>query len=126
MAGKGSKTEAVKSVKPTGSWGGQCGEFVHKIVADYPYGLNGITQKESVINVPRTQTPQVGDIVIQRVAGSTGHVAVVNHVDPKTGVITLTESNYYDKSAPEKVTNNRKLSLNSPTISGYFRGSLKV
>jgi hypothetical protein len=118
-----SKTEAVRSVKPNGAWGGQCGEFIHNIVKDYPYGLNGINQKESIINVPKTQLPQVGDVLIQRVAGSTGHVAVVNHVDPKTGKITLTESNWNNN---EKVSNNRTMSVNSPTISGYYRGSLAV
>lgn len=118
-----SKTQAVISVKPNGSWGGQCGEFIHNIVKDYPYGLNGINQKEAIINVPKTQLPQVGDVVIQRVAGSTGHVAVVNHVDPTTGKITLTESNWNNN---EKVSNNRTMSVNSPTISGYYRGSLAV
>jgi len=118
-----SKTEAVRSVKPNGAWGGQCGEFIHNIVKDYPYGLNGINQKESIINVPKTQLPQVGDVLIQRVAGSTGHVAVVNHVDPKTGKITLTESNWNNN---ERVSNNRTMSVNSPTISGYYRGSLAV
>lgn len=117
------KSSAVKSVKQDGQWGGQCGEFIHNIVADYPYGLNGINQKESIINVPKGSTPQVGDVVIQRVAGSTGHVAVVNSVDPKTGKITLTESNWNNN---EKVSNNRTMSVNSPTISGYYRGSLAV
>ena len=118
-----SKTEAVRSVKPNGAWGGQCGEFVHNFVKDYPYGLNGINQKESIINIPKTQLPQVGDVLIQRVAGSTGHVAIVNHVDPKTGKITLTESNWNNN---ERVSNNRTMSVNSPTISGYYRGSLAV
>lgn len=118
-----SKTTAVTSVKPNGSWGGQCGEFIHNIVKDYPYGLNGINQKEAIINVPKTQLPQVGDVLIQRVAGSTGHVAVVNHVDPTTGKITLTESNWNNN---EKVSNTRQMSVNSPTISGYYRGSLAV
>lgn len=117
------KSSAVKSVKQDGQWGGQCGEFIHNIVADYPYGLNGINQKESIINVPKGSVPQVGDVVIQRVAGSTGHVAVVNHVDPKTGKITLTESNWNNN---EKVSNNRTMSVSSPTISGYYRGSLAV
>lgn len=117
------KSSAVKSVKQDGQWGGQCGEFIHNIVADYPYGLNGINQKESIINVPKGSVPQVGDVVIQRVAGSTGHVAVVNSVDPKTGKITLTESNWNNN---EKVSNNRTMSVNSPTISGYYRGSLAV
>lgn len=119
-------TSSIKSVKNEGEWGGQCGEFIHNFVSDYPHGLNGINQKESVINVPKGSTPQVGDVVIQRVGGQYGHVSIVNSVDPRTGKITLTESNYYDKSKPEKVTNNRKLSIDDPTISGYFRGKLKI
>lgn len=117
-------SEAIRSVKPAGEWGGQCGAFVHSVVADYPYGLDGINKKESVINVPKTSIPRVGDVVIQRIGGQYGHVAIVNSVDPKSETITLTESNYYDKTRPEEVTHNRKLSLSSPTISGYFRGQL--
>lgn len=111
----------IVSVKPSGSYGGQCGEFIHNIVKDYPYGLNGINQKESIINVPRGSLPQIGDVVIQRVAGSTGHVAVVNNVDPNTGKITLTESNWNND---ERVSHSRQMSINSPTISGYYRGSI--
>lgn len=114
-------SSSIKSVKQDGQWGGQCGEFIHNIVPNYPYGLNGINQKEAIINVPKGSVPQVGDVVIQRVAGSTGHVAVVNSVDPMTGKITLTESNWNND---EKVKNTRQMSINSPTISGYFRGSL--
>lgn len=115
---------AIKSVKENGEWGGQCGAFVHSIVSDWPYGLNGIGQKESVINVPKGSVPKVGDVVIQRIGGKYGHVAVVNAVDPVTGQITLTESNYYDKTKPETVTNTRGLSIHDPTISGYFRGKI--
>lgn len=128
LNGQGSQnlTSAIVSVKPQGAYGGQCGEFVHSIVANYPYGLNSIESKESVINVPNTELPQVGDVVIQRIGGKSGHVAVVNAVDPLTGHIRLTESNYYDKSKPERVTNDRVISMENPSISGYFRGKLKV
>jgi len=119
--------ESIRAVKPQNSWGGQCGAFIHSIVEDYPYGLNGINEKESIINVARGETPQVGDVVIQRFGKGNkyGHVAVVNSVDPRTGQITLTESNYYDKTKPETVTHTRKLALTDGSISGYFRGSLK-
>ena len=119
-----SATQAIKTSKDQNSWGGQCGQFVHSLVADYPYGLNGINQKEAVMNVPKTETPRVGDVVIQRIGGQYGHVAVVNAIDPKTGKITLTESNYYDKTKPEKVTHDRTINVDDNTISGYFRGEL--
>lgn len=109
---------------PSGVDGGQCGEFCHNIVTDYPYGLNTIEQKRSVINVPANQVPQVGDIVIQAVGGPTGHVGVVNWVgqgpDGKP-VIRLTESNF---NLDEKVTHGRTLKFGDPTIQGYYRGSL--
>ena len=119
-------TAGITSVKPEGAWGGQCGAFVHSLVSNYPYGLNSIAEKQSVINVSKNQTPKVGDVVIQRIGGSSGHVAVVNSVDPKTGQIRLTESNYYSKSRPEIVTHARTISIKDPSISGYFRGTLKV
>lgn len=115
---------AIQTLKPENAYGGQCGAFVHQIVADYPYGLNGINEKEAIINVPRTQTPQVGDVMIQRIGGKYGHVAVVAKVNPD-GTVTLTESNYYDKTKPERVTNTRKVALDDPSVSGYFRGNLK-
>jgi len=116
-------TKAITSFKPNGAYGGQCGAFVHNFVSNYPYGLNGINEKESIINVPKQQPPRVGDVVIQRIGGQYGHVAVVNHIDPYTGKIMLTESNY---GKNERVTNNRQIAYNDPSVSGYFRGSLAV
>lgn len=126
LNGASKETSAIVAVKPQDAWGGQCGEFVHSLVSNYPYGLNSFEEKKGVINVKPTETPKVGDVVVQKIGGGSGHVAVINSVDIKNGTATLTESNYYDKSKPEKVTHTRTVALNDPSIAGYFRGKLKV
>lgn len=118
-------TAKIISVKPAGTKGGQCGEFVHALVSNYPYGKHTIEAKKSVINIPRTQIPKIGDVLVQDVGSKAGHVAVVNNVDPVNRTITLTESNYNFKSSPETVSHKRVLSLDNPTVAGFFRGTLK-
>ena len=113
---------------PTNSVGGQCGAFVHKLVDGYPKGLNKIEEKKTAINVPKGSIPRVGDVVIQDVNTEFGHVAIVNWVGPGANgdtIVRLTESNYNSKTKPEKVAHTRPLSINDPSIAGYFRGSLK-
>lgn len=109
---------------PTGTQGGQCGSFVHSIVTDYPYGLDTRAQKDAAINVPKGSQLQVGDVVVQNIGGTTGHVSVINSLIPLGNgqySMTLTESNlHYDG----KVSNGRTLNSNSPTIDGYFRGTV--
>lgn len=110
---------------PTDAVGGQCGEFVHKLITDYPYGLNTLAQKKAVMNVSKTEVPRVGDAVIQNIGGDSGHIAVVNWVGTGTDgqpLLKLTESNL---KLDEKITNGRPLSANDPSIQGYFRGNLR-
>ncbi len=110
---------------PTDAVGGQCGEFVHKLITDYPYGLNTLAQKKAVMNVSKSEVPRVGDAVIQNIGGDSGHIAVVNWVGTGTDgqpLLKLTESNL---KLDEKITNGRPLSANDPSIQGYFRGNLR-
>jgi hypothetical protein len=110
---------------PPKSWGGQCGEFVHNLVSNYPYGAHSIAEKKALKNVDKTEMPRVGDVVIQDVNTDYGHVAVVNWVGQGANgepLMTLTESNYGNK---ELVTHTRPLSTTDSTIYGYFRGTLK-
>lgn len=110
---------------PPQSWGGQCGEFVHKLVSNYPYGAHSIAEKKALKNVDKTEMPRVGDVVIQDVNTDYGHVAVVNWVGQGANgepLMTLTESNYGNK---ELVTHTRPLSTTDKSIYGYFRGTLK-
>lgn len=109
-----------------GSNGGQCGDFMHKIF-DLGYSMGDSLQSkvQKLNNVPNGYMPQVGDMVITNEHPTYGHVAVINAID-KDGNMTLTESNYYQKSmGPEKVSNSRKLNVNSNSIMGYHHGDLK-
>lgn len=109
-----------------GSYGGQCGDFMHKFF-DLGYSMGDSIQSkvQKLKNTPDGYVPQVGDMVITNEHPTYGHVAIINAVNPD-GTITLTESNYYQKSmGPEKVSNTRKLSLNSSSILGYHHGDLK-
>lgn len=112
---------------PTGTTVGQCGEFVHRLVSNYPYGANYINEKKALKNVDKTEMPRIGDVVIQDVGTEYGHVSVVNWVgqgvDGET-LMTLTESNY-GAGNKEKVTHTRPLSASDKSVYGYFRGTLR-
>ena len=119
LGGMMAESGVINNCYADGTKGGQCGEFIHKFVNDYPYGLNTLQQKKSAIN---STTPQVGSVVITNESypgSNTGHVAMVN--DVSDGYITLTESNYV---GPELVSNSRKIPINDPKIQGYFNGTL--
>ncbi len=110
----------IGSLYNEGDIGGQCGEFVHNIVQDYPYNLNTLEQKKGEIN---TQIPQVGAVVVtnENAPGkNTGHVAVVNAIEG--GYLVLTESNF---AAPNAISNTRRIPIDSPKIEGYYAGTLK-
>jgi hypothetical protein len=109
---------------PDGSQGGQCGEFIHRFLNDYPYGMNTLEQKKSIINVGKGEIPQVGDAIITSESAATGHVAMINDVywgpDNKP-YARLTESNF---NLDERVHHTRVIALNNPKVQGYFRGTL--
>lgn len=110
---------------PPESVGGQCGEFVHTIVADYPYGLHSTEKKRGVVNVPAGQVPRVGDVLLADVGTDNGHAAVVETVYKGTDgkmKFTLRESNWQGN---EKVDNTRSMSVDDSSIMGYFRGTVK-
>lgn len=110
---------------PVGSRGGQCGEFCHNFVEDYPYGLNTIEQKKAAMNVKKGEPFRVGDVVVQNIGGATGHVSVVDWVgtdDKGEQIVTFIESNLKNN---EKVTAGRPLKASDPTIEGAFRGTLR-
>lgn len=109
---------------PVGSRGGQCGEFCHNFVEDYPYGLNTLEQKKAAINVKKGENYQIGDILVQNIGGSTGHVSVVDWVGTDENgkqIVTMIESNLKND---ERVTAGRPLRADDPTIEGAFRGRL--
>ena len=108
---------------PPGSAGGQCGTFIHKFIENYPYGVNTVEQRKGIVNVQKTETPKVGDVLLQDY-GTTGHSAMVSLVfdGPKGKMVRLTESNYGKDGL---VSNSRTVPVNDPSILGYFRGQLR-
>lgn len=131
----------VSGFKP-GSWGGQCGEFTHKIV-DIPSMGDMYSEKQKSVDKhgfkKEEWDPEVGDVVISdasdvarnRAAQPYGHAAVVTKkvpqfVDPKTGrmvyKLTYIESNVKGK---EKVSIGRTILSNDPAIYGALRGKIK-
>lgn len=110
---------------PQGADGGQCGEFVHNLVTNYPYGANTIEEKKKLVNVAKGSVPRMGDVIVQDLNTDYGHVGVVNWIGPGANgqtMVRLTESNY---AGPEKVSHTRLVPITDPSIAGYFRGTLK-
>ncbi|NCD42444.1 MAG: CHAP domain-containing protein, partial [Bacteroidia bacterium] len=103
----------------TGAKAGQCGVYINK-TAGIRVGNN---KQDKINNVDKygskgTSGIKEGDVIVQNI-GTYGHVALVTSVNPD-GTVTLSESNYKND---EKVTNNRKISLNDTSIYGYLRPS---
>lgn len=123
--GSGVVKSVIQQRFPSGSVGGQCGTFAHKIV-DFPPVGDPKEQKFASVDkfgIKRENwTPRIGDVVITGEHPKWGHVAIVNDILPN-GEIQLTESNYNND---ERVTHNRTISYSSPQIYGAIRGSYKV
>lgn len=114
---------AIDKYFPQGSNGGQCLAWCHNFVTDLPYGMNTAQQKKSIVNVPKTELPQVGDVALFD-GGQSGHAAMVTYAavaDDGTPIIQLSESNI---KLDEKVTHGRTISSDNPKLFGYFRGHL--
>ena len=108
------------SVKADGSYGGQCGDYIHLIMTGTPTFGDTWQSKEKAMNVSPAnfaKNPQVGDILTFKI-GANGHVAVVTAVDGDK--VTLSESNY---KLDEKVSNGRTISVNDQSILGAYRGA---
>jgi LysM repeat protein len=104
-----------------GNTGGQCGDYIHKVVDNVPSLGNMYEDKLSKSNVnwnPNTTTPnvQVGDVLIQKTNMPYGHVSVVTGVEG--GKIQVLESNW---GLDEKI-GTRVLDVNDKNITGIYRG----
>lgn len=99
----------------TGSWGGQCGDYVHKIVDGVPALGNTYEEKMARANVSTGQW-KVGDVLIQKTRLPYGHVSVVTAVNGDQ--VTVTESNW---NMDEKV-GTRVLKMGDKSVSGVYRG----
>lgn len=99
----------------TGTWGGQCGDYVHKIVDNVPALGNTYEEKMAKANIS-TNKWQVGDVLIQKTRLPYGHVSVVTAVNGDQ--VTVTESNW---NMDEKV-GTRTLNMGDQSVTGVYRG----
>lgn len=112
---------------PTGSIGGQCFEFCHKLVkqtATFPGMPIFGYQKEALLKtagIPINQVDalRVGDVLLLNY-GLYDHGAIVNAILPG-GKLQLTESNYNEILKPLRVNHSRTINFNDPAILGVFR-----
>lgn len=117
----------ISTKYPEGSVGGQCGDFAHKLV-EFPSVGDSKTAKINTVNkigIPANlwrNDVRVGDVIITGENPTYGHVAVVNAILPD-GTIQLSESNFKQSN---KVSHDRKISINSPKIYGALRGNIKL
>lgn len=98
-----------------GTIGGQCGDYVHKIVDNVPALGDLYEEKMAKANVSTNQW-QIGDVLIQKTRMPYGHVSVVTGVNGNQ--VTITESNW---NLDEKV-GTRTLTMGDPSVSGVYRG----
>jgi len=115
VATGGTPGTAGGSLLDTGTWGGQCGDYVHKIVDNVPALGNSYEEKMARANVS-TKDWKVGDVLIQKTRMPYGHVSVVTAVDGDS--VTVTESNW---NLDEKV-GTRVIKKGDPSITGVYRG----
>lgn len=139
LVGKANTNVKIGLAKPTplviatakkfasGSTGGQCTTFLHKI-ANFPPIGDGKNEKIASVNrfgIPAKswqRQVRVGDIIVTGENKTYGHTAMVNAILPG-GKIQLTESN---RQGNEKVTYHRTMAINDPRIYGAIRGKLKL
>lgn len=105
-----------------GAYGGQCGDYLHKIMDGTPTFGDTWQSKQAAMNISAEEfkaSPQVGDIVAFKTNLPYGHVAVVNAIN-SDGTFTVTESNY---GLDQKVGTSRKVNINNSNILGAYRGA---
>lgn len=103
---------------PTGTKGGQCGEAIHGVCPDYPYGLNSKAERLAAVNIPKGSTPSIGNVLFQDI-GDVGHSAVVTYVGADSAgkqFMTVSDSN---RAGDGKWQHGKVIYLDDPTIMGY-------
>lgn len=114
FGGFGGDTSQLSSL--IGEIGGQCGDFVHKIVDNVPAMGNTYEEKMRLANVSTNQW-QVGDMLIQKTKMPYGHVSIVTAVNGD-GTVTVTESNW---NGDERV-GQRTIKIGDKSVTGVYRG----
>lgn len=77
-----------------GTYGGQCGDFTHRISDGVPPLGNSFAEKMSKISTTDISKAKPGDVVVFRTNTPYGHAAVLLGYDPNSGTITTVESNW--------------------------------
>ena len=97
---------------PRSRWGGQCLAYIQNLKGCYEsdFHFRGYPNKIK----PNTAEVKIGNAVLTR-EGRVGHVALIK--DVQGNELVLLESNY---GGNEIITNNRRLSINSDLIRGYY------
>lgn len=112
---------------PEGSRGGQCFEFMHKLVVpNNKFPLLGILYSSKYRELLKsgyldTSIINVGDVILQNYKPY-GHGAFVNAV--VNGQLQLSESNYNYITKPLKISHTRLISPKDSSITGFWRGDL--
>ena len=106
------------------TYGGQCGDFTHRISDGVPALGNSFAEKMSKINTTDISKAKAGDVVVFRTDNSSyGHAVVMLNYDPNTDIITTIESNW---GGDEKVSvQQRKWSDVIRKDGGIVYGNMK-
>lgn len=113
----------LEKLYPEGSKQGQCGVFAEKVVAIGLIGDSLAAKTRAVSSVgimagSLNQLFKLGDVLILNVHTFNGHVAVVNTIDSKNKLLTVSESNY---RGDQRVHHTRQIAFNDPMIVGVLR-----
>ncbi len=119
-------TEAIAQKFSSGSIGGQCTTFLHKIINFPSIGDGKLEKFHSVDNKGISADEwrndiRVGDVVVTGENQTYGHTFMVEEVLPG-GKVRVLESN---RRGDEKVTRDRVVDINNPAIYGAIRGTPK-
>lgn len=114
----------LETLYPEGSYGNECGIFVHKLIQIPPIGDTILTKTAAVKKYGYTaQMVQggydAGDAIVFDVGTKAGHIGFCNNI--VNGVMTITESNW---NLDGKIHHTRSLSVFDKSIVGCLRGIL--
>lgn len=114
----------LQKLYPEGSVGGQCGDFVHKLIQIPTVGNTIQTKIAAVKKFGYTAQAvmggyDAGDAIIFNVGTPAGHIGFCNNI--VNGVMTITESNWHEDL---KITHTRQVPVMDKSIVGCLRGQL--
>lgn len=117
----------VQKIYPSGSVGGQCGDWVRKIVnkfgATYPTLGNGLKSKIAAVQKYGTSlaNAKIGSVIVTRENPTYGHVAYIIGKNAKGWIVG--ESNYKQSN---RVSYGRVIPFNSPKLVGVINPTRRM